>query len=108
MYVGVDTLNMKINLLVIPVVRTVVSFANGVTGFFCLPFLIVLKSEMLVFEEKRKTWTTQTESLEVSVRTNRKLIYLWCLQRESGLHSRDTDGTRDEVLFSPLLYPFSH
>lgn len=95
MYVRVDTLNMKINLFVIPVV-------------FRLPFLIVLKSEMLVFEEKRKTWSTQTESLEVSVRTNRKLIYLWCLQRESGLHSRDTDGTRDEVLFSPLLYPFSH
>lgn len=33
MYVGVDTLNMKINLLVIPVVITVVSFANDVTGF---------------------------------------------------------------------------
>ena len=33
MYVGVDTLNMKINLFVIPVVITVVSFANGVTGF---------------------------------------------------------------------------
>lgn len=33
MYVVVDNLNIKINLFVIPVVITVVSFANGVTGF---------------------------------------------------------------------------
>ena len=33
MYVVVDNLNIKINLFVIPVVITVVSFANCVTGF---------------------------------------------------------------------------